>query len=223
MIGGSQEPTAAQLKGFRDLLVWMKARGVNTSNIRGHRDHISTSCPGGPLYNRVRSGNWGAGGSVTPAPGGGSSGGGMTSVRSVSSQQTAVNGKGYTPKLVVDNIWGPLTDAGVKWLQKKLGVTADGLWGPATEAAYKKSLGTKPSVSVPNGSPLIRKGMKGTRVRNLQKALQAAGERLPRFGADGAFGGETENALRSFQSKNKLMVDGIYGPASAAALRKAVK
>ena len=160
---------------------------------------------------------------MTPAPGGGSSGGGMTSVRSVSSQQTAVNGKGYTPKLVVDNIWGPLTDAGVKWLQKKLGVTADGLWGPATEAAYKKSLGTKPSVSVPNGSPLIRKGMKGTRVRNLQKALQAAGERLPRFGADGAFGGETENALRSFQSKNKLMVDGIYGNQSAAALRKAVK
>lgn len=234
MIGGSQEPTAAQLKGFRDLLTWMKARGVNTANVRGHRDHISTSCPGGPLYNRVRSKNWGAGGSVTPAPGGGSGGGsssgkGMNSVRSFTYQQNAVNKDGYTPKLVVDNLFGPKTDAGVKWYQKRLGVTADGLWGKNTDAAHLKRIGgskpapaPKPSVSVPNGSPLIRKGQRGARVKSLQTALLAAGEKLPRFGADSGFGNETEAALKSMQRKAGIAADGIYGPQSAAALRKRV-
>ena len=222
MIGGNQQPTSAQLKGFRDLMSWMRSKGVNTGNIKGHRNHISTSCPGNVLYARVRSGNWGAGGSVTPVPGGGSSGG-MTSVRSIRSQQQIVNAAGYSPKLVVDGIYGPKTDAGVKWYQRKIGTTADGLWGPNTESAHKKQGGSKPSVSVPNGSPLLRRGSKGTRVKNLQKALVAAGEWLPRFGADGDFGAETEAALRSFQRKAGIGVDGIYGNQSAAALRKAVK
>lgn len=226
MIGGNQQPTSAQLKGFRDLLTWMRALGVNTSNIKGHRNHISTSCPGSVLYARVTSGNWGSGGSVTPSPGGGgggSAGGGMTSVRSIRSQQQIVNAAGYSPKLDVDGIFGPKTDAGVKWYQRKIGTTADGLWGSNTESAHKKQGGSKPSVSVPNGSPLLRRGSKGTRVKNLQKALVAAGERLPRFGADGHFGAETEAALRSFQRKAGIGVDGIYGNQSAAALRKAVK
>jgi len=226
MIGGNQQPTTDQLKGFRDLLTWLRARGVNTSNIKGHRNHISTSCPGSVLYARVTSGNWGAGGSVTPVPGGGSSDG-MTSVRSIKSQQEIVNAAGYSPKLDVDGIYGPKTEAGVKWYQKKIGVTADGLWGPNTEAAHKKQGGTptpsKPSVTVPNGSPLLRKGSSGSRVKNLQKALVAAGEKLPRYGADGDFGSETEAALRSFQRSAGIGVDGIYGNQSAAALRKAVK
>jgi len=60
----------------------------------------------------------------------------ITSVRSVRQQQEAVNGLGYTPKLVVDNEWGPKTEAGVKWLQKTIGTTADGQWGQNTEAKY---------------------------------------------------------------------------------------
>ena len=293
MIGGNQQPTSAQLKGFRDLMSWMRSKGVNTGNIKGHRNHISTSCPGNVLYARVRSGNWGAGGSVTPVPGGGSSGGmtsvrsirsqqqivnaagyspkldvdgifgpktdagvkwyqrkigttadglwgpntesahkkqgggstgrGMTSVRSIRSQQQIVNAAGYSPKLDVDGIYGPKTEAGVKWYQRRIGTTADGLWGPNTESAHKKQGGSKPSVSVPNGSPLLRRGSKGTRVKNLQKALVAAGETLPRYGADGHFGAETEAALRSFQRKAGIGVDGIYGNQSASALRKAVK
>jgi hypothetical protein len=60
----------------------------------------------------------------------------ITSLRSVKQQQTAVNALGYKPALVVDNRWGPKTEAGVKWLQKKVGVAADGQWGKNTETKY---------------------------------------------------------------------------------------
>ena len=65
----------------------------------------------------------------------------MTTVRSIAKQQEAVNALGHTPKLDVDGEWGPKTEAGVKWLQKKVGAGVDGEWGPETErlfAAFSK-------------------------------------------------------------------------------------
>lgn len=147
---------------------------------------------------------------------------GMSSVRSFLSQQKAVNGMGYSPKLVEDGIYGPKTEAGVKWLQGKVGTTKDGMWGPKTESAYQAYLAKVGKVTVPSGTPYLRRGSKGSRVANLQKSLIKAGERLPRYGADGDFGTETEAALKSFQGKNGLSKDGIYGPKSAAVLRKKV-
>lgn len=92
-------------------------------------------------------------GGATPAPPVTSPGGGTTSkfgpegsVRSVGSQQKEVNLAGYSPKLVQDSTWGPATEAGVRWYQGKLGVTADGVWGPATDAAHhKRKNGTTPA------------------------------------------------------------------------------
>lgn len=57
----------------------------------------------------------------------------MTSVRSIRQQQEAVNDLGYSPKLEVDGEWGPKTEAGVRWLQKKIGTGVDGQWGNETE------------------------------------------------------------------------------------------
>ena len=65
----------------------------------------------------------------------------MTTVRSIQKQQEAVNALGHAPKLDVDGEWGPKTEAGVKWLQKKVGAGVDGEWGHETErlfAAFKK-------------------------------------------------------------------------------------
>lgn len=66
----------------------------------------------------------------------GAGGGPITSIRSVRQQQEAVNVLGYEPALVVDDTWGPKTEAGVRWLQQKVGTGADGQWGTSTEARY---------------------------------------------------------------------------------------
>jgi len=60
----------------------------------------------------------------------------LTTVRSIRQQQEAVNQLGHTPALDADGEWGPKTEAGVKWLQKKLGAGADGEWGEETERLF---------------------------------------------------------------------------------------
>ena len=66
--------------------------------------------------------------------------------------------------------------------------------------------------------PTLRLGAKGDAVREMQQLLLQAGESLPRWGADGDFGSETLAAVRSFQRKHQLAVDGICGPRSWNAL-----
>lgn len=60
--------------------------------------------------------------------------------------------------------------------------------------------------------PMLKFGSRGTDVKFLQSMLLQLGEKLPKYGADGDFGSETEAAVKSFQKKNKLEVDGIVGP-----------
>jgi LysM repeat protein len=49
-------------------------------------------------------------------------------------------------------------------------------------------------------------------VIDIQNALIADGESLPVYGVDGSFGAETESAVRQYQIKYGLAVDGIVGP-----------
>lgn len=208
---------------------WLGTKGVG-NQARPHSHFISTSCPGNHLRGRISSGNWGSGGTVTPVPGSGKgsagTAGGMTSVRSILNQQKAINGMGYSPKLVEDGIWGPKTNTGIRWAQSKIGVKVDGLWGTDTESAYQAYLersDTSTGITIPSGTPVLRKGDTGTRVRQLQRALIKSGEKLPKYQDDGSFGTETQNALKSFQRKAGIAVDGVYGPKSATALRKRLK
>lgn len=71
--------------------------------------------------------------------------------------------------------------------------------------------------------PTIRRGSKGEHVQYAQRLLIDLGYDLSRFGADGAFGAETEAAVKAFQRDHKLTVDGIVGPKTWAALEAAVK
>jgi peptidoglycan hydrolase-like protein with peptidoglycan-binding domain len=135
----------------------------------------------------------------------------MTSVRSIESQQKVVNAAGYTPKLVVDNDFGPKTEAGVKWYQKKIGVTEDGLWGTKTEDAHEtytgKVIDTRP---VPSGPNLSVDGDFGP---NTKRALQSAlGVKV-----DGIFGPVSKRAL---QRKLGVAADGVVGPVTVKALQR---
>lgn len=219
MVGGSEEPTAAQVQGWRDARAYIRANRNVSAHVGKHSDFISTSCAGPKVNALVASGALGGSGSSTPAPGGGGgSAGGMTSVRSFSSQQTLVNADGYSPKLAVDNLWGPKTDAGVRWYQRRLGVTADGLWGPATEAAHKKRAGGStpkpPSSTAPAWPGVYLRTPPITRhasVRTWQNRMRARGWVIT---VDGAYGPASQRVCRQFQQEKRLSIDGIVGPAT---------
>ncbi|MEV2277886.1 N-acetylmuramoyl-L-alanine amidase [Nocardiopsis sp. NPDC049922] len=157
MLGGSQRPSASQLAAFVALAAWLAGRGVRAS-VTGHRDWVSTSCPGDNLYRRVRSGDWGNG------------------------------------------------DSGD---------------GPAPAPTF--SYWTVAGVRVPTGNPWLLRGMRGTPVLRLQEALlKWRPSLLPKYGADGGFGPETEAAVKAMQRAMGISVDGVYGTESAAELRRAL-
>ena len=63
----------------------------------------------------------------------------------------------------------------------------------------------------------LSKGAKGKQVAVLQKALNKNGTK-PKLKEDSDFGPLTDAAVRAYQKKNKMKVDGIIGPNSSFAL-----
>ncbi len=69
----------------------------------------------------------------------------------------------------------------------------------------------------PTATPLLLKeGSKGAEVRNMQTRLRTLGYLAG--AADGDFGAGTATAVRAFQRRNNLPVDGVAGPATLARL-----
>ncbi len=68
------------------------------------------------------------------------------------------------------------------------------------------------------GNRILRRGLCGGDVKRAQEMLMALGYALPLFGADGDYGAETEKAVRAFQKAANLVVDGLCGPKTIAAL-----
>jgi hypothetical protein len=76
-----------------------------------------------------------------------------------------------------------------------------------------------PAVAVWPAGVTLHPGMTGGAVRVLQHALSETGLRGVRgIAVDGVFGGQTETAVRNFQARYDLGVDGIAGPQVRAAL-----
>lgn len=78
------------------------------------------------------------------------------------------------------------------------------------------------------GDRTLRRGMKGPDVTELQNKIIAyfaakGVDAMPRFGADGDFGGEGETWVKKFQAEKGLSADGIAGQATFAALATAGK
>ncbi|MCF6409871.1 L,D-transpeptidase family protein [Pseudalkalibacillus salsuginis] len=72
--------------------------------------------------------------------------------------------------------------------------------------------------TVPVSTTVLKKGSRGTEVKNLQKRLTELG--YSTNGIDGIFGHNTDAAVRKFQKAKKLKVDGVVGPATQKALGK---
>jgi len=71
------------------------------------------------------------------------------------------------------------------------------------------------------GKALLREGSKGSSVKKVQILLMKLGYDLPKKGADGIFGVETNAAIKAFQSDNGAVSDGIVGPTTIGLLDKA--
>ncbi|GGD05486.1 peptidoglycan-binding protein [Pontibacillus salipaludis] len=67
----------------------------------------------------------------------------------------------------------------------------------------------------------LEKGNSGAEVKALQERLNELGYDIGDFGADGAFGEDTERALKEFQQDHDLEVDGIYGDNTKEQIDKA--
>ena len=83
-------------------------------------------------------------------------------------------------------------------------------------------LKTKADMEVTLGSRLLVKGASGSDVKQMQTLLLQLGYDLGSYGADGEFGSCTEKAVKSFQRKANLTVDGKYGDKTHAALMAAI-
>ena len=70
----------------------------------------------------------------------------------------------------------------------------------------------------PDKKPTLRRGSKGEYVTLAQTELINKGYSCGSFGADGEFGAATEKAVRAFQKDYGLVIDGIIGEKTWAAL-----
>jgi len=137
MLGEGEKPTDVQIKTVRELRAWLRGKGVG-AEVKGHKDFISTSCPGSILYKMVKDGTFSKG---SPAksnswPFSGNFALGKTDRAKYPTQtkkvQKRLNDLGYKPKLAVDGDFYVKTEKAVKWFQKKKGIKVDGLVGKVT-------------------------------------------------------------------------------------------
>lgn len=78
-------------------------------------------------------------------------------------------------------------------------------------------------VTLKLGDRVLKNGMSGADVKELQLALIRLGYDCGKWGADGEFGDATEMAVKSFQRDHGLDVDGEAGPLTLAAMANAGK
>lgn len=147
---------------------------------------------------------------------------GMRGKAVVELQQALVE-QGY--ELDVDGDFGDLTDAAVREFQTDNELDVDGIAGPETWAALageddedeedEEEDGDEEEAEEDSSHPTLALGARGPSVRALQEALVELEWELD---VDGVFGPATDAAVREFQEHNELDVDGIVGPLTWEAL-----
>ena len=92
-------------------------------------------------------------------------------------------------------------------------------WGLLKDVEYEMTSDSKEEAAPVKKHTTLRRGSKGEEVRLLQTLLAKDGSTLE---IDGIFGIGTLSAVKSFQKRHKLEVDGIVGPKTWAELDKLV-
>ena len=114
---------------------------------------------------------------------------------------------------------GPWT----KWGRLPASMISYGSTGTVIETPQKPAeKPVNPSNSAFELTRVLKRGCKGNDVKQLQEALMKLGYKLPKYGADGDFGSETEAAVKQFQKDYHLTVDGEFGTRCLSALTLAL-
>ena len=121
-------------------------------------------------------------------------------------------------KITVDGIFGSETELIIKEFQKKHSLNITGIVTPEIRGIIEEeaSLPKIPIKRFSSGS-FIKKGDSGSAVLAIQQALNVMGAN-PSLDESGIFDNATFSAVKAFQQKKNLEVDGIVGPASFGAL-----
>ena len=142
---------------------------------------------------------------------------------------------GYKLDDNADGEFGPQTATAIKDFERDHGEVADGI---VTKDLLEKLIAAQgkddsdddneitPTLDYA-ANPTIRKGAKNNYVTILQQGLKKLGYDLGTYGdnkdgIDGDYGSKTVNAVRKFQTKANIKVDGICGPKTWEALAKAL-
>ena len=110
--------------------------------------------------------------------------------------------------LRADGVFGSKTKRAVRAFQKRHGLLADGVVGPRTRKAI---FAAKPAAKAKRSAPKAKQRyIRAWWVIPVQRALGVP--------ADGAYGPVTRRAVRAFQKRKGLIVDGVVGPQTLRAL-----
>lgn len=176
-----------QVEAGKELVAYLKNK-YNISKVQKHSDVCSTSCPGENFrFEEIANGQ--VDNSVEEN---------NNTDNKIENIQSTLNSR-YMLNIAVDNIYGEETKSAlVKSLQTELNkqfnkdLSVDGIFGEKTKEACVT----------------VKKGAKGNITWTLQAILVCNGYNI---NIDGIFGVDTENAVKDYQSKNNLQIDGIAG------------
>ncbi len=135
----------------------------------------------------------------------------------------------FIGKLTVDGVFGPRMASTVKTFQRQFNLTADGVVGRQTwykisyiyvsvkDLAELTSEGETSSGTLSDGSwggTALRTGSTGSAVEQVQFWLNTLAQyesTIPSLAVDGRYGAATASAVRAFQRRYGLTVDGVVG------------
>lgn len=138
----------------------------------------------------------------------------------------------FLGKLNVDGVFGAQMASTVRAFQKQFNLTADGVVGRQTwykisyiyvsvkDLAELTSEGETAGGTLPDGSwggTVLRQGSRGSAVERVQFWLNTIAQyddNIPTLTVDGIFGTGTTAAVRAFQRRHGLTVDGVVGKAT---------
>jgi peptidoglycan hydrolase-like protein with peptidoglycan-binding domain len=147
--------------------------------------------------------------------------------RGVETLQRQLKDRGFYTSTITGT-FGPITEAAVRDYQRASRLTVDGIAGPQTLNHLANNTVTRETrneqtasnvvTSPTQNTTLLRVGMRGTAVTELQSQLRSVG--LMNINPTGYFGEVTATAVRNFQRVHNLTADGIAGPKTRSKLNE---